>query len=149
MSITTETATEGNGCSRCRVRPGAATSINKACQQLQVPRLRDRTLRAVGRLLMARRLRSSLCRALLHRGSLGPGVKANVDHSILFKLHFRNARDYVPASQKAKSPKNRDRTMRRLRFSKASKSAFSPSLSSVRHRPRCPPRQRQARARYL
>jgi hypothetical protein len=100
MSITTETATEGNGCSRCRVRPGLATSTNKARQQLQVPGLRHRTLPGCRKITDGPAIAQFLMRAFLHRGSLGPRVKANVDHRILFKLHFRTARDYVPASQK-------------------------------------------------
>ena len=104
--------------------------------------------RAVGRLLMAQRLRSSFCRAFLHRGSLGPCAKANVDCSILFKLHFRTARDYVPASQKAKSPKNRDRATRRPTLLESFKIGFLaiPQLSAY---PTALPAPLAARPRQL
>jgi len=104
--------------------------------------------RAVERLLMAQRLPSSFCWAFLHRGSLSPRAKANVDHSILFKLHFRTARDYVPASQKAKSPKNRDRATRRPTLLESSKIGFLaiPQLSAY---PTALPAPPAARPRQL
>jgi hypothetical protein len=104
--------------------------------------------RAVERLLMAQRLPSSFCWAFLHRGSLSPRAKANVDRSILFKLHFRTARDYVPASQKAKSPKNRDRATRRPTLLESSKIGFLaiPQLSAY---PTALPAPPAARPRQL
>jgi hypothetical protein len=69
--------------------PGLTTSTNRLVHNYK--RHGHAIFRAVGTLLMARRLRSSSRRARLHRGSLGPGLKSECrpQHSFQLALPHR------------------------------------------------------------